>query len=29
MYDQGSYDLAIDYSQDPPPPLSTADATWV
>ncbi|NES83466.1 MAG: DUF4058 family protein [Moorea sp. SIO2B7] len=29
LYDQGSYDLAIDYSQDPPPPLSTADASWV
>ncbi len=29
LYDQGNYDLAIDYSQDPPPPLSTADASWV
>ncbi|NEO40142.1 MAG: DUF4058 family protein [Moorea sp. SIOASIH] len=29
LYDQGSYDLAIDYSKDPPPPLSTADAAWV
>lgn len=29
LYDQGSYDLAIDYSQDPPPPLSTAEASWV
>ncbi len=28
LYDQGSYDLAIDYSQDPPLPLSTADASW-
>ncbi|NEO12222.1 MULTISPECIES: DUF4058 family protein [unclassified Moorena] len=29
LYDQGSYDLAIDYSQNPPPPLSTADVAWV
>ena len=26
VYDRASYDLAIDYSQDPAPPLSTADA---
>lgn len=29
LYDQGSYDLAIAYSQQPIPPLSAADAAWV
>lgn len=28
VYDRASYDLAIDYSQDPVPPLSTADVAW-
>ncbi|MGG6240201.1 DUF4058 family protein [Nodosilinea sp. AN01ver1] len=28
VYDRASYDLAIDYSQDPVPPLSTADTAW-
>jgi hypothetical protein len=29
LYEQGSYDLAIDYRAEPTPPLSTADAGWV
>lgn len=30
IYDQSGYDLAIDYSQTPPPPAFTeADSTWV
>lgn len=29
LYDQGSYDLAIAYSQQPIPPLSPEDAAWV
>lgn len=29
VYDRASYDLAIDYRQDPVPPLSAADAAWV
>jgi hypothetical protein len=29
LYEQGSYDLAIDYRTEPMPPLSTADAAWV
>ncbi len=28
VYDRGSYDLAIDYSQQPVPPLSEMDAAW-
>jgi hypothetical protein len=28
LYDQGSYDLMIDYSQPPTPPLSEPDAVW-
>jgi Protein of unknown function (DUF4058) len=28
VYDRASYDLAIDYSQDPVPSLSAADAAW-
>lgn len=28
VYDRASYDLAIDYRQDPVPPLSLADAAW-
>ena len=28
LYDQGGYDLIIDYRQPPPPPLSEADAAW-
>jgi hypothetical protein len=28
LYDQGSYDLMIDYYQPPAPPLSEPDATW-
>ena len=29
VYDQGSFDLAIDYSQDPVPPLPPQDADWL
>lgn len=29
LYEQGSYDLAVNYHQEPLPPLSTADAAWV
>ena len=29
LYDQGSYDLVLDYGQDPLPPLSKDDLTWV
>jgi hypothetical protein len=29
LYEQGSYDLAIDYRTEPIPPISTADAAWV
>jgi hypothetical protein len=29
LYDQGSYDLAIDYRTEPILPLSAADAAWV
>ena len=29
LYDQGGYDLIIDYQQPPQPPLSAADAAWV
>ena len=29
VYDRASYDLAIDYTQAPVPPLSTEDAAWV
>lgn len=28
LYDQGSYDLAIDYGQPPEPPLDEGDAEW-
>lgn len=28
LYDRGGYDLAIDYSQPPAPPLSAEDAAW-
>lgn len=28
IYDQGAYDLVIDYSQPPSPPLSAEDAAW-
>lgn len=28
VYDRASYNLAIDYGQDPVPPLSMADAAW-
>ena len=28
LYDQGGYDLIIDYRQPPQPPLSEADAAW-
>ncbi|PSN13996.1 hypothetical protein C7293_13470 [filamentous cyanobacterium CCT1] len=28
LYDRASYDLAINYSQDPIPPLSPTDAVW-
>ena len=28
LYDSGGYDLAIDYSQPPEPPLSDEDAAW-
>lgn len=28
VYDRASYDLAIDYQQDPVPPLGANDATW-
>lgn len=27
-YDEGAYDLVIDYNQEPDPPLSEEDATW-
>ncbi len=29
VYDQASYDLAIDYTQEPVPPLSEADRIWM
>jgi hypothetical protein len=29
IYDEGSYDLAIDYSQPPQPPLSKENWNWV
>lgn len=29
VYDRASYDLAIDYTQEPVPPLQEADAVWV
>ncbi len=29
VYDQGSFDLAIDYSQDPVPPVPPDDADWL
>lgn len=29
IYDQGSFDLAIDYSQPPTPPLSSENTIWV
>jgi len=29
LYDQSGYDMAIDYTEPPPPPLSAADAQWV
>jgi hypothetical protein len=29
VYDQGSFDLAIDYSQEPVPPLQPDDADWL
>jgi hypothetical protein len=29
LYEQGSYDLAIDYTGEPIPPVSAADAGWV
>lgn len=29
LYEQGSYDLAIDYTEEPRPPLLAADAAWV
>jgi hypothetical protein len=29
VYDQGSFDLAIDYSQDPLPPLPPQDTDWL
>lgn len=29
VYDQGSFDLAIDYSKSPPPPLSSEDEQWI
>lgn len=28
LYDQGGYDLIIDYQRPPEPPLSEADAAW-
>ncbi|WP_081972640.1 DUF4058 family protein [Leptolyngbya sp. KIOST-1] len=28
VHDRASYDLAIDYSYDPVPPLGEADAAW-
>ena len=28
LYDQGGYDLAIDYTQPADPPLATEDASW-
>jgi hypothetical protein len=28
LYDRASYDLRIDYTDDPDPPLSSADAAW-
>lgn len=28
LYDQASYDLRLDYTRDPDPPLSSADAAW-
>jgi len=28
LYDQGGYDLIIDYRQPPPPPLSEGDTAW-
>ncbi len=29
IYERGAYDLRIDYSQPPPPPLSEADQQWL
>jgi hypothetical protein len=29
LYEQGSYDLAIDYHTQPIPPVSATDAAWV
>jgi hypothetical protein len=29
LYDQGGYDLAVNYQQTPEPMLSKADAQWV
>jgi hypothetical protein len=29
IYDQGSYDLRLDYSRSPEPTLSATDAAWV
>jgi hypothetical protein len=29
VYDQGSFDLAIDYTEDPVPPLPPDDAAWL
>ncbi len=29
LYDQSGYDLAIDYTETPPPPLSAGDRQWV
>ncbi|MBR8832970.1 MAG: DUF4058 family protein [Stigonema ocellatum SAG 48.90 = DSM 106950] len=29
LYDEGNYDLVIDYTQDPVPPLSQENAAWV
>ena len=28
LYDRAGYDLAIDYTQEPIPPLSENDTTW-
>ena len=28
LYERASYNLVIDYSQEPVPPLSAADAVW-
>jgi hypothetical protein len=29
VYGQGSFDLTIDYSQDPIPPLPPSDVNWL